>query len=261
MDRFLQTLWCFSERTKAKIKHCTVEDLQILDLLRTNTNTFGIQRSGRPDKIRWPLKWMLAQNRCLHDRKKGLLSNPACSCCMRKRASAQNRDSSKCGPWPPASPRCSLWSQPSRSCSAFSGGEIFRSRSLNAYNINTQKWLLLEDVRHTCLVNSMESSSTRFMKGSKPQRVPSTWKVFQHQTLLWNYSITHPPQPIIWHHHHTHALLQNIPSPHLTATVDPEVNPLVHKLLQLRRVGLRHLSWIEREIWKSSRIIGIFILQ
>ena len=95
-------------------------------------------------------------------------------------------------------------------------GEIFRSRSLDAFNINTQKWMLLENVRHTCLVNSMESSSTRFMKGSKPQRVPSTWKIFQHQTLLWNYSITHPPQPIIWHHHHTHALLQNysIPSPH-----------------------------------------------
>ena len=49
-----------------------------------------------------------------------------------------------------------------------------------------------------------------------------------------------------------------IPSPHLTATVDPEVNPLVHELLQLRRVGLRHLSWIEREIWKNSRIIGIY---
>ena len=29
---------------------------------------------------------------------------------------------------------------------------------------------------HTCLVNSMESSRTKFMKGSKPQRVPSTWK-------------------------------------------------------------------------------------
>ena len=140
-------------------------------------------------------------------------------------------------------------------------GEIFRSRSLNAYDINTQKWMLLDDVWHTCLVNSMESSSTRFMKGSKPQRVPSTWKIFQHQTFLWNYSITHPPQPIIWHHHHTHALLQNIPSPHLTTTVDPEVNPLVHELLQLRRVGLRHLSWVEREIWKNSRIIGIFILQ
>ena len=82
-------------------------------------------------------------------------------------------------------------------------GGIFRSRSFNAYNINTQKWMLLEDVRHTCLVNSMESSSTRFMKGSKPQRVPSTWKIFQHQALLQNYSITHPPQPIIWLSSHT----------------------------------------------------------
>ena len=63
-------------------------------------------------------------------------------------------------------------------------------------------------------------------------------KFFHHSSPTTDYLI------IITHMH----IFKIIPSPHLTATVDPEVNPLVHELLQLRRVGLRHLSWIEREI-------------
>ena len=92
---------------------------------------------------------------------------------------------------------------------------------------------------HTCLVNSMESSRTKFMKGSKPQRVPSTWKNVL-LTIVFLLSL----------------LFSN--SANLTPAINPEVNPLVHELFELWGVCLRHLGMLDKELWNRTRlIIGI----
>ena len=90
---------------------------------------------------------------------------------------------------------------------------------------------------NTCLVNSIESSSTRFMKGSKPQRVPSTWKFWSLNDLMMK------SLRLSLH------LQQNT---HLASAIDPEVNPLVHKLLELRGVCLWHLSLLDSGLWKNN---------